>query len=43
MSCATPLKSIALLKPLVPFFFFLFTIFVSFGTIHSAINCNTEV
>ena len=22
MSCATPLKSIALLKPLVPFFFF---------------------
>ena len=42
MLCATPLKSITLLKPLVPLFF-LFTIFVSFGTIHSTINCITEV
>ena len=41
MLCATPLKSITLLKLLVPFF--LFTILVSFGTIHSTINCNTEV
>ena len=41
MLCATSLKSITLLKPLVPFFFI--TIFVSFGTIHSTINCNAEV
>ena len=29
MSCATPLKSITLLKPLVPFFFFFYLLFSS--------------
>ena len=43
MLCATPLKKHNFTETMSSLFFFFFTIFVSFGTIHSTISCNAEV